>query len=98
MIDHDGTIQILDSGSPSRPCPAIYEVTRNGRAIKNGIVQVPRLQILDWIFLRKSGVKVKLPPDDERNHRTSGPVPEDRRDALSAGTESDPQGLSAGRI
>ena len=65
MIDHDGMIRILDPES-LKTLSAIYEVTKNGRVLKNGIVQVPRLQILDWIFLRKSGVKIKLPPDDER--------------------------------
>ncbi|HBG06284.1 MAG: helicase [Geobacteraceae bacterium GWC2_58_44] len=30
------------------------------------VVRVPRLQILDWIALRRSGVRVLLSPDDER--------------------------------
>ena len=33
---------------------------------KREVVRVPRLQILDWIALRRSGVRVLLSPDDER--------------------------------
>jgi len=33
---------------------------------KREVVRVPRLQILDWIVLRRSGVRVLLAPDDER--------------------------------
>jgi superfamily II DNA or RNA helicase len=65
MIENNGMIQILDQES-LKTLSAIYEVTKNSSGIKNGIVQVPRLQILDWIVLRKSGIKIKLPPEDER--------------------------------
>jgi len=30
------------------------------------IVHVPRLSILDWMDLRRNGVRIKLPPEDER--------------------------------
>jgi superfamily II DNA or RNA helicase len=33
---------------------------------KREVVRVPRLQILDWITLRRSGVRVLLSPEDER--------------------------------
>ena len=33
---------------------------------KREVVRVPRLQILDWIALRRSGVRVLLAPEDER--------------------------------
>jgi non-specific serine/threonine protein kinase len=33
---------------------------------KSGVVRIPRLQILDWLHLRKSGVKVRLSPENER--------------------------------
>jgi superfamily II DNA or RNA helicase len=33
---------------------------------KREVVRVPRLQILDWIALRKSGVRVLLSPEDEQ--------------------------------
>jgi len=33
---------------------------------KREVVRVPRLQILDWIALRRSGVRVLLSPEDER--------------------------------
>ena len=35
-------------------------------ATKREVVRVPRLQILDWITLRRSGVRVLLSPEDER--------------------------------
>ncbi len=38
--------------------PASKEKATNG-------IHIPRLQILDWIALRKEGVKVTLPPEDE---------------------------------
>jgi hypothetical protein len=33
---------------------------------KRDVVRIPRLQILDWIALRRSGVRVLLSPEDER--------------------------------
>lgn len=37
-----------------------------GAATKREVVRVPRLQILDWITLRRSGVRVLLSAEDER--------------------------------
>ncbi|WP_026840365.1 DEAD/DEAH box helicase [Citrifermentans bremense] len=37
-----------------------------GAATKREVVRVPRLQILDWITLRRSGVRILLSPEDER--------------------------------
>ncbi len=65
IIEQNGMIQILDQES-LKTLSAIYGVTKAGRGMRNGIVQVPRLQILDWILLRKSGIRIKLPPEDER--------------------------------
>jgi non-specific serine/threonine protein kinase len=33
---------------------------------KGEIVRIPRLHILDWLMLRRDGVKVRLSPEDER--------------------------------
>jgi non-specific serine/threonine protein kinase len=38
--------------------------TTGGRK-KSDVVRIPRLRILDWIYLRKSGVTVRLSPEDE---------------------------------
>jgi len=65
VFEDNGRIQILDPES-LKTLSALYEAARNSTAIKNGIVQVPRLQILDWILLRKSGIQIKLPPEDEQ--------------------------------
>jgi superfamily II DNA or RNA helicase len=65
VVENNGMIQILDQES-LKTLSAVYKVTKDSSGIKNGIVQVPRLQILDWIVLRKSGIKIKLPPEDER--------------------------------
>jgi non-specific serine/threonine protein kinase len=39
--------------------------TTGGRK-KSDVVRIPRLRIFDWLYLRKSGVTVRLPPEDER--------------------------------
>ncbi|HEY5512535.1 MAG TPA: DEAD/DEAH box helicase, partial [Geomonas sp.] len=54
-----GGIVILDEQS-SR---ALSLFAANG---KREVVRVPRLQILDWIGLRRSGVRVLLTPEDEQ--------------------------------
>jgi hypothetical protein len=54
-----GGIVILDEQS-SR---ALSLFAANG---KREVVRVPRLQILDWIDLRRSGVRVLLSPEDEQ--------------------------------
>ena len=54
-----GGIVILDEQS-SR---ALSLFAAGGR---REVVRVPRLQILDWIALRRSGVRVLLAPEDER--------------------------------
>lgn len=61
-IEIDGVIHILDEASRNM-LSAINPLIGSG---KKDILRVPRLQILDWIHLRKNGVKVKLPIEDER--------------------------------
>ena len=65
IIEHHGMIQILDRET-LKTLSAICGAARSGKGMKNGIVQVPRLQILDWVLLKKSGIRIKLPPEDER--------------------------------
>jgi superfamily II DNA or RNA helicase len=59
VFRRDGGLVLLDEES-SRAL-SFFEA-----APKREVVRVPRLQILDWISLRRSGVRVILSPDDER--------------------------------
>ena len=65
--DNDDCVRILDANSQKifSTISDIYKAGKKEKDRQKEIVQVPRLQILDWIMLRKSGVKVKLPPEDE---------------------------------
>ena len=60
-------IQILDSNTEQilRSLGAIYKMSEKRRFGKKEIVQVPRLQILDWIAFRNQGVSVLLSDADE---------------------------------
>ncbi len=97
MIEHNGTIQILDPES-LKTLSALYEITQTSRGLKNGIVQVPRLQILDWIFLKKSGIKIKLPPEDERIMERLVRFQKIEETPVPKGLKATPQGLSAGGV
>ncbi len=72
VVEKDGAIRILDSNAQKifDVVSSIYKTGKlskpgTGKTGKKEIAQVPRLQILDWIELRSSGVRVKLPPEDE---------------------------------
>ncbi|MFN3481045.1 MAG: DEAD/DEAH box helicase, partial [Thermodesulfovibrionales bacterium] len=41
-------------------------INLNKRPDKKEIVRIPRLQVLDWIELRKKGIRLTLPEEDER--------------------------------
>ncbi len=69
IMEVDGQVRIVDQNmqeilrafstlSSSKP-------SKKSDNDKPVIVQVPKLQILDWVALRKRGVRVILPPDDE---------------------------------
>jgi len=66
-IEKDGCIRIMDSNSKKilDIISTIYKTGGISEDRKKEIVKVPRLQILDWIMLRNSGVRVKLTPQDE---------------------------------
>ncbi|MEW6417578.1 MAG: DEAD/DEAH box helicase [Nitrospirota bacterium] len=66
-VEKDGCIQIMDSNSKKilEVISTIYKTGGISEDRKKEIVKVPRLQILDWIMLRNSGVKVKLSLQDE---------------------------------
>ena len=56
-----GGLVILDERSSQT-----LSLFATGANSKREVVRVPRLQILDWIALRRSGVRVLLSADDER--------------------------------
>jgi len=66
VVESEEAIQILDSKT-KEVLGAIEKIRRNDNAKEKEkqIVRVPRLQILDWVELRKKGVKVKLSKEDE---------------------------------
>ena len=66
-VEIDGHLRVVDAAS--REVLALLGGVRGKSAAKKGgnreIVEVPRLRILDWIHLRRHGVVVHLPPEDE---------------------------------
>jgi len=67
IVESGEEIQILDSNT-KEVLGAIDKIRRNEKVKDNEkeIVRVPRLQILDWVELRKKAVKVKLADEDEK--------------------------------
>ncbi len=68
VSEADGCVRILDANSQKvfRIIADIYKTAGKERIRKREVASVSRLQIFDWIMLRNSGVKVKLPPEDEQ--------------------------------
>ncbi|MBI4688785.1 MAG: hypothetical protein HY754_00710, partial [Nitrospirae bacterium] len=66
FVKKDGFIQILDENTAEalKLMGSIYGRTSNKTGRKDVII-VPRLQILDWIYLRSKGIRLKLLPEDE---------------------------------
>ncbi len=67
IVERENFIQILDSNS-QEILKIIADISSKGAESKERtreIVRVPRLQILDWIYLRNMGVKVRLSKEDE---------------------------------
>jgi superfamily II DNA or RNA helicase len=65
LVEREGKTSVLDPAS-LQALEAVLRVTGLRRGKEKEVVPVPRLQILDWIGLRKSGVQVTLPPEEER--------------------------------
>ena len=66
IIETDGEVRILDVNSMEilRSLSAIYPSKKTASTTAS-IVKIPRLQILDWVALRRRGVRVKLSEQDE---------------------------------
>jgi len=66
LIDNERGLRVLDCHSLER-LRAILELTGEAQADRGTerIVRVPRLQIFDWLALRKQGIAVSLPAEDE---------------------------------
>ncbi len=67
MSEQEDCVRILDAGS-KKVLSIISEICSDNKGDKKTrkeVMQVPRLRLLDWVMLRGSGVKIKLPPEDE---------------------------------
>ena len=70
VVEGEDFVEILDQDS-QEILKSIASLYREGKDSKGRtkqireIVHVPRLRILDWIYLRSNGVKVRLPKEDE---------------------------------
>jgi superfamily II DNA or RNA helicase len=62
FIDNGSSMRFLDEES-GRVLAMFAEVRRKQ---KGDAVLIPRLQILDWLMLRKQGMEIRLSPEDER--------------------------------
>ena len=67
VMEKDGVAHIfsLKAQEAFRAFSSAYQQESVGPGKEKEWVRVPRLQILDWIRLRKQGVKITLPPEDE---------------------------------
>lgn len=67
MMEADGIIRIVDQNTQAilRAFAFLSNKPSLEHREQKAVVRVPKLQILDWVALRKRGVTVILPPADE---------------------------------
>lgn len=67
VIEQDGGIHIADAATQKilKSLALIYKKETSDERSNRTLVQVPSLQMLDWIALRKEGVRITLPDEDE---------------------------------
>lgn len=67
VIEKGDVVHIFPSQTQEalRAFSSFYQQEAPNKGKKKDWVRVPRLQILDWIALRKQGVNISLPPEDE---------------------------------
>lgn len=68
VVEKEGELQVVDASAQKiiNALSLIYGSRTKEKREKREIIQVPRMQILDWVALRKEGVHIKLPEEDER--------------------------------
>lgn len=65
-VELDDCIEVLNSNMQAL-ISGIASLTASGAEQRpRKIVRIPRLMILDWMSLRSKGVKIKLPPEDQK--------------------------------
>jgi non-specific serine/threonine protein kinase len=62
----DDAVEVMDDVTAERLKHLVKTINLHKERTSEGVLKTPRLQILDWIELRKKGIKVKLPPEAER--------------------------------
>ena len=69
LMEVDGRMRMVDKNTQEilRALTALSPSKQSNKSDQNkpDVVHVPKLQILDWVGLRKRGVRVILPPEDE---------------------------------
>jgi hypothetical protein len=69
LMEVDGRMRMVDKNTQEilRALTALSPSKQSNKSDQNkpDVVHVPKLQILDWVGLRKRGVRVMLPPEDE---------------------------------
>ncbi|MDT7042083.1 DEAD/DEAH box helicase [Candidatus Nitronereus thalassa] len=67
IIEKDDVVHIfpVQTQEAIQAFSSFYQQEQAAQGKKREWVRVPRLQIFDWIALRKQGVKISLPPEDE---------------------------------
>jgi len=69
LMEVDGRMRMVDQNTQEilRALTALSPSKPSNKPDQNkpDVVHVPKLQILDWVALRKRGVRVILPPEDE---------------------------------
>ncbi len=67
VVEKDGKIHIANADTQKilKSLALIYKKEQSEDRTKRTLVQVPSLQILDWIALRKEGVRITLADEDE---------------------------------
>lgn len=63
LYDDGGVLRIIDAES-LRLLTKVRDIGRKNE--KEEVVRIPRLHILDWLMLRREGVKVRLSREDEQ--------------------------------
>lgn len=68
IVEDAGAMQIVDANAQKivDALALIYKQPKTKTREKREIVHVPRMQLLDWVMLRKEGVHIRLSEADER--------------------------------